>query len=301
MFKNLLVFKIGDDWKSPSASSVEAQLQRGQFIPCGATQKESVGWVSPRPVDHSPMLEVIGGQWLFRIQIERKSVPGPVLKKELNKRLKKYEDETGRKPGRALKKELKVEVEQDLLPRAFAKSSSVLVWLAPKERLLMVGTTSSKTADTILSKLIEVFSEAGAVLPVALLQTNQSPSAAMAQWLVDREAPAGFSIDRDLEMCQPDSEKSVVRYTRHNLDIDEVVHHIKGGKVPLKIALTWQSRVSFQLCSDMSLRKIELLDVVTDERDENGDLFDGDAALFTGELEKLIPELVQALGGEQPA
>ena len=101
-----------------------------------------------------------------------------------------------------------------------------------------------------------------------------------------------------------------MRYARHTLDIDEVGEHVRQGKVPTQLALTWAGRVSFVLSEALTLKKIKLLDVVLEgagadagasRQDEGG--FDADVALFTGELRLLIPELMAALGGlqERPA
>jgi recombination associated protein RdgC len=124
----------------------------------------------------------------------------------------------------------------------------------------------------------------------------------MAAWLTEKEAPAGFTIDRDCELKQPDSEKAAVRYARHTLDIDEVGEHIRQGKLPTQLALTWAGRVSFTLTEALTLKKIKLLDVVLEgassaQGDDGG--FDADVALSTGELQQLIPDLVAALGGVQ--
>jgi recombination associated protein RdgC len=136
---------------------------------------------------------------------------------------------------------------------------------------------------------------------LALLQTQVSPATAMAEWLATREAPAGFSIDRDCELKQPDSEKATVRYARHTLDIDELGEHIRQGKLPTQLAMTWNGRVSFVLTEALTLKRIKLLDVVLEGRPEpqGEDGFDADVALSTGELRLLIPDLVAALGGEQ--
>ena len=121
----------------------------------------------------------------------------------------------------------------------------------------------------------------------------------MAEWLASKEAPAGFSIDREFELKQPDSEKSVVRYARHTLDIDEVGEHIRQGKLPTQLALTWAGRVSFVLTESLALKKLKLLDVVLEGNAQGADGgFDADVALTTGELSRLIPDLLEALGGE---
>jgi len=88
--------KIADDWKRPSPPAIEAALQKFAFAPLGATEKESVGWVSPRPQDHSPLLEVVNGQWILKLQTESKSVPPRALKAALEAKCKKLEAETGR-------------------------------------------------------------------------------------------------------------------------------------------------------------------------------------------------------------
>ena len=90
-----------------------------------------------------------------------------------------------------------------------------------------------------------------------------------------------------------------MRYARHTLDIAEVGEHIRQGKLPTQLALTWNSRVSFVLSDALALKKIKLLDVVLENRgpasaDEG---FDADVAITTGELRGLLPDLIEALGG----
>lgn len=298
MFKSIRIYKIDAGWVRPTGPAFEATLKKFAFQPLGATEKLSLGWVSPRPQDHSPLIEVIGGQWILKLQTESKSVPGGVLKKAVDARCKKIESDTGRKPGRKEKKELKEEVELTLLPRAFSKTGATLIWLDPVKNLLVVGSASQGAADDVVTKLVEASQEAGAIIPLTQLQTEQSPSTAMANWLLTKEAPAEFTVDRDLELRQPDNEKSAVRYARHNLEIEEVVEHIRSGKVPTQVAMTWNDRVSFVLAADLSLKKIEMLDEVFASVSEDDYGFDGDVAISTGELANLIPALVDALGGE---
>ena len=110
-----------------------------------------------------------------------------------------------------------------------------------------------------------------------------------------------FTVDRDCELKTPDEQKSTVRYSRHTLEIEEVPQHIAAGKVPTQLAMTWNERVSFVLTECAQVRKLKLLDVVMDGVQEGGkddDGFDTDAAILTGELSGLIPDLMDALGGE---
>jgi recombination associated protein RdgC len=78
---------------------------------------------------------------------------------------------------------------------------------------------------------------------------------------------------------------------------------VESGKLPTRLALTWDSRVSFVLTEGMQLRKLTFLEVVFEGTSGSGkdNGFDADAAIATGELRKLLPDLFEALGGEAVA
>ena len=90
----------------------------------------------------------------------------------------------------------------------------------------------------------------------------------------------------------------MVRYARHPLDIEEVQAHIAAGKLPTKLAMTWDGRVSFILSEGLQIRKLAFLDAVMEGKSQDDSGFDADVAIATGELRSLIPDLIEALGGE---
>jgi recombination associated protein RdgC len=296
MFKNALAYHI-DHWDAPPVADIESRLNGARFVECGATQPESIGFVEPRNEKHGALIEQVAGQLILKICAETRAVPGAVVKAELERRLHAVEAETGRRPKGKRAKELKEEVVRELLPRAFPKRGHTTVWLAPSDHLLVVGVSSPKRADRIVSQLVDLL---GGGFRVTQMQTQISAATAMSGWLSTKEAPPGFTIDRECELKQPDNEKSTVRYARHTLDIDEVGEHIRQGKLPTQLALTWNSRVSFVLNEQGALKKIKLLDVVLEGQEKKGEGdngFDADVAIMTGELGQMIPDLVDALGG----
>ena len=301
MFKNALVYRI-EHWAPPTLTEMEERLSGARFIECGATQPESAGWVAPRGDKHAALAESIGGQVVFKLCTETKAVPGGVVKLQVQAQLDAIEKETGRRPKGKRVREVKEAVVHTLLPRAFPKRSDTVVWLDATAQLVWVGAGSTKKADVVVTRLIELL---GGGLKLSLLQTALSPATAMAMWLRDKEAPASFSIDRECELKQPDSEKASVRYARHTLEIDEVGEHIKQGKLPTQLAMTWAGRVSFVLTEALTLKKIQLLDGVLEgagvdaaQSGKGGDSgFDADVAISTGELRRLMPDLISALGG----
>ena len=266
MFKNLTVFRIGPDW---AADLLQAE---------------------------APLLESIAGQWLMRLMVEQRVVPGAVVKRRTDEIADQLEQSTGRRPGRRQTKELKEQALLELLPQAFTKRASIGVWLSPTDRWLIVDTGSATRADEVVTLLVKALPG----LSVQALHTNESPAAVMSDWLLSGEPAADFTVDRECELKTPDEMKSVVRYARHPLDIEEVREHIRQGKVPTRLALTWNARIAFTLTDLLQIRRIEFLDGVfeDDASVSKEERFDADAAIATAELRRLLPALVEALGGE---
>ena len=292
MFKNLIIYRIAPDWQI-DLLQVEAALAQLPFMECGATQERSWGWAPPRGDAHGAMAESIAGQWLLRFMVETKVLPGSVLARRVQEKAARIEQETGRKPGKRESRDLKEEAKLDLLPMAFTKQSAMWVWIDTEARFLVLDTSSQSRADEVASALIEALPG----LALALLDTQTSAAAAMSQWLSTQEAPPGFRIDRECELKSADAEKAVVRYARHPLDIEEIQAHIAAGKLPTKLALSWDERVSFVLTEGLQIKKLAFLDAATQGQSDGGG-FDADVALATGELRQFIPELIEVLGGE---
>ncbi len=293
MFKNLMVYRLTQPWQA-SLTQVEQALEGQRFVECSATQDKSMGWVEPRAEAHAPLVESVGGQWILKYMVETKVLPTSVLKRRLQERLAHIEATEGRKPGKKEMRELKEDLRLQLLPMAFTKQASVWVWIDRKAQWLVIDAASQAKSDAVLSSLVQGLDG----LSVALLETQMSPGAAMAEWLVTQEPPPGFVVDRECELKAADESRAVVRYARHALDIDEVRGHIEAGKRPTRLALTWDGRLSFVLTETLQLKKLAFLDVVfegvADKQDKG---FDADVALATGELQRLLPDVLQALGG----
>ncbi|KQO38055.1 exonuclease [Acidovorax sp. Leaf84] len=293
MFHNLIIYRIAPGWL-PDLQAVEEALAKCPFLECGATQEKSLGWMPPRGEAHGALAESVAGQWMLRFMVESKTLPASVLARKVKEKADRIEKETGRKPGRKETKELKDEAKLDLLPMAFTKQCSMWVWIDTASRLLVLDTSSQGRADEVVTLLVESLPG----LSVSLINTQTSPQAAMAHWLKEQEPPKGFTVDRECELKSASEEKSRVVYGRHPLDIEEVQAHIDAGKLPTKLAMTWDDRVSFLLTEGLQVKKLAFLDTVFEGKKADDGGFDTDVAIATGELGKLIPDLIEALGGE---
>lgn len=297
MFKNVTVYRIAPGWDA-TLESMEAALDAARFVPCSATQDKAVGWVEPRGESHGPLVESVAGQRILKLLIETKGVPGSVVRKKAQESADQIEASTGRKPGKKETRALREDALLALLPQAFPRQMPVWVWIDPGNGWLVTDAGSQGKLDEVVTALVRAFDG----LAITLLQTQVTPQTAMAQWLsasTPDEWPGGFSVERECELRSGDEEKSVVRFTRHNLATDEVRKHITEGKLPTRLALGWEGRIGFVLTESLQLKKLAFLEGVFDDRAEEGESgFDTDVALTTGELRKLIPQLIEALGGE---
>jgi recombination associated protein RdgC len=298
MFKNVMVYRIGEGW-NPSLAEVESALQGERFVECGATQDKSVGWTEPRGQEHGPLLESVGGQWIAKLMIESKAVPGSVVRRKLDAQVAEIEAATGRKPGKKEKRQMQDEILLSLLPQAFARQASVLVWVDLKTRRLVLDAGSQGKADEAVSALIKALPG----LSLALLQTATTPQAAMTEWLLapaPEDWPADLCVERECTLKATGEDAASIRYVRHPLANDEVRKHVTEGKLPAQLALSWDGRVAFVLTDTLQLKKVQFMDGVMDDSgtDKDEDRFDADVALSTGLLSPLLDGLVEALGGE---
>jgi hypothetical protein len=76
-----------------------------------------------------------------------------------------------------------------------------------------------------------------------------------------------------------------------------VQEHIKAGKTPTLLGMTWADRLSFTLTDGGHLKKIAILDG-TESQKRDVDAFDADVAIMTGTMRPMLADLISALGGE---
>lgn len=293
MFKNLQIFHIAPDWNQ-DMTQIESAISASAFIPCGASQERSIGWIAPRGEAHGALVESIDGQWILKIQKETKIIPGSVVKDELAKKVAEIEATTGRRPGKKESREIRDDVRLELMSKAFTKISGNFVWINKKDRLLVIDCATQSGSDPIITLLVKALDG----FTLTPLQTKQSPMVCMSSWLQSQEMPSGFTADRDCVLKASDESKSSIRYARHALDIDEIRAHIAVGKTPVQLAMTWNSMVSFMLTESGGIKKLDFLDAAMEGKATGADSgFDADVAISTGLLQKMIPELIDSLGG----
>jgi len=293
MFRNAIAYHLPTGWPWDAAGTAEL-LSRRTFQPCSPSQIDSSGFVPPR--DQAELCHEVHGRYLVCFQVEEKLLPAAVIQEHVDIRVADIELEQGYKPGRREVREIKDQVTRELLELAFTRKRQTLAWICRQRGLLIVAAASANRAE----EAIDAMREALENMPVSLMNTQITPASAMTSWLAADEAPEQFTIDTDCKLVSSSESKAAVSYTRHSLDAEEIRHHIAQGKRAEHLGLTFRDRMSFILGSELELKRIQMLDVLTESQqpaDDEIENFDAQFLLEAAEIEQAFLALAAAHGG----
>ncbi|MYM31515.1 recombination-associated protein RdgC [Duganella sp. CY15W] len=296
-FKNLQVFRLPLNWAMTPAALIE-HLAPQWFVPLSSNELMRQGWVPPR--EGGDLVHTVNRQMLFMLKTEKKLLPAKAINQLAKARAAEMELKQGFAPGKKAMKELRERIADEKLPTALSTAVFTGVWIDPINGWLVVDAASPARADEVIKLLLKAVDR----MPLESLRVQRSPVGVMTEWLQTDEAPAGFTVDMDTELRATGESKAAVRYVKHSLDPEEVRRHIANGKQCTRLAMTWDSKISFVLTESLAIKGVKPLDVL-DEKDagvrNDEERFDGDFMLMTGELSKMLADVVAALGGEARA
>jgi len=272
---------------------LEQKLSAKPFEPCMSQQLSSQGWVS---ADSSGdrVYEAHGAQ-LLMLKQEKRLLPAAVVNEYLQQKVEEFEAAEGYSPSRKIRLQMKEDLTQALLPKAFTKSSRLPILIFPKQGWLMVLSGSAKSADDATAFLRDTLDG----LPISLVNTDNSPSFVMTSWLQNPVAmPSDWALGEEVEL--QDAEGALVRARNHDLLTDELSVHLDAGKVVSKLHLIWRENVSFLLQDDLSIKRIKLLleqeEAPADDGSQDAK-FAHEFALSCNWLVPFCQALLSAMGG----
>ena len=297
-FKQLTIYPLNKD-KLPDLEMLANKLQEAAFKPCMGLDWDSIGFSSP--VSFSPeMVFPAQNTWRIALKKEEKVLPAAVVRDILDEKINEIREIEGRNVGRKEKIELKENITDGLLPRAFTKSSKTEAIIDSQYGFLLINQANSNRAEMLLTKLRDALGGLEAKLP----RTQQSPGSLMTEWLLQSSAAGHFELDSDCELKGLGDAAPVVRISHQDLTAEEVVNLVKNGKIVTQLGLCWQDRVRFVLTQDFTLKRIQFLDVVQEEAAGQGDdmqsITFASQILMAEALGELLSELVHHLGGWLP-
>jgi len=299
-FRNLLVYRLTQDIPF-DAQALETALASKPARPCANQELTTYGFASPFGKGESaPLVHVSGDFLLIGARKEERILPGSVVRDALKEKVDEIETAQMRKVYKKERDQLKDDIVQAFLPRAFIRKSGTFAAIAPKQGLILVDSASPKKAEDLLSTLREAIGS----LPVRPVSVKIAPTATLTDWLKNQGAAEGFFVLDNCELSDTHEEGGSVRCKRQDLTSEEIQLHLSTGKQVTQLSLAWQDKLSFVLDDKLTIKRLRFEDVLQEQAEQDG----GDDALAQQDasfvlmmltLAEFIPALLEALGGEE--
>ncbi|MCE9662196.1 recombination-associated protein RdgC [Halomonas sp. M5N1S17] len=298
-FKHLHLYRLHESATIPAADLETALAEQAARLP-GSSEARRLGWCPPAGRAGTALLHELQGQRLMTVLRQERLLPAGVVREEVEERGADIEAREGRKLRRKEKQELKEQVYEELLPRAFIRSQKVDLWWDTRRNLIAINSSSRTRAEEVLDLLRETLGS----LKVTPLATQTLPMRAMTQWLAEEDSrPASMQLGDQVEL-KAKGDDGVLRARQVDLDSDEIQQLLAAGRQASRLALEIEGRLSFVLHDDLTLKSLRFSDALIDEANETED--DGDAIvrleadfmLMTQTLADEIEQLIGWLDGE---
>jgi recombination associated protein RdgC len=297
-FKNLLTYRLTQEVPfEPEA--LETALASKPARPCASQELTTYGFVAPfGKGEDAPLVHVSGEYLLIAARKEERILPSSVVNDAVKEKIEEIETEQMRKVYKKERDQIKDEIIQAFLPRAFIRRSMIFAAIAPRQGLILVNSASAKRAEDLLSTLREVMGS----LPVRPVTVKAAPSATMTEW-VTSQAPEDFHVLDECELRDTHEDGGIVRCKRQDLKSDEIQLHLGNGKVVTQLALAWQDKLSFVLDDKTVIKRLKFEELLQEQAEQDGgeeaqQQFDASFLLMMMTFKEFLPALFEALGGE---
>ncbi|MGG5292184.1 recombination-associated protein RdgC [Pseudomonas shirazensis] len=298
-FKNLLTYRLTQEVPfEPEA--LETALASKPARPCASQELTTYGFVAPfGKGEDAPLVHVSGEYLLIAARKEERILPSSVVNDAVKEKIEEIETEQMRKVYKKERDQIKDEIIQAFLPRAFIRRSMIFAAIAPRQGLILVNSASAKRAEDLLSTLREVMGS----LPVRPVTVKAAPSATMTEW-VTSQAAQDFHVLDECELRDTHEDGGIVRCKRQDLKSDEIQLHLGNGKVVTQLALAWQDKLSFVLDDKTVIKRLKFEELLQEQAEQDGgeeaqQQFDASFLLMMMTFKEFLPALFEALGGEE--
>lgn len=302
-FKNLQVYRF----TSPFTLTPEAlsdKLASKPFRPCGSQDISRIGFVSPLPEtgeqhEGYDLVHASGGYILLCCKVQQKVLPAAAVNEALEEKVKSVEQTENRRLGRKERQQLKDELTQTMLPKAFTRSSKLYAYIAPKDGYLVVNSASASRAEELQSTLREALGS----LPVIPAVSKSLPAQVMTNWLKHQQLLPEFSLGNECELRDPGEDGGIIRCKNQILTSENILNHINEGMFVSKLALVSDAGISCVVDENLAVKRLAYGDRIQEKLDqESADdaraQMDVDFTLMTLELAQFLKHLYAVFGGE---
>ncbi|MEM7282967.1 MAG: recombination-associated protein RdgC, partial [Pseudomonadota bacterium] len=151
-FKNIRVYKLTRPIDL-SVDTLEAALEKRQFVPCSNIDYSRIGWVPPLGPQSEQYVHPVGQYVMLCVRKQEKILPAAAINEMFEDKVQEFESTRERKMYRKEKTSLKDDIVHTLLPRALTRSARMYAYFDTAKGLLVVDAASATKAEEFLDWL----------------------------------------------------------------------------------------------------------------------------------------------------
>ncbi|KXS55582.1 MAG: Recombination associated protein [Marinobacter sp. T13-3] len=240
--------------------------------------------------DEAFVIPLHNSRWrYFEIALNKRILPGPVVKKETEKRAKKLGQARGEALSNKEKRELKEEVKIDLLAKSFQREHIYPAIFDVKEQQLWLDATS----DSIQTDILRLIRRGLGSLPVTpVLADNQLPSR-FAAWIAGNDdLPGVLRIGGSAKAIDPDEPKATVTLSHEEL-MNPDIQRVLESRMIKQLALENDHMTA--VLTDAAVLKSVKVTVDMDDAEADPDHM---KTLFCMEVREFLNDLESEIGAD---
>lgn len=254
--KNAFVFRSAV-LESLDAVYLAQALRRRACPECGPRSLRTDGFAAPIKGLEDFVYDAPQGFLLGCFQEARRVLPASVVDDEIDKVVAAIEDREGRIVSKKEIKGVRDDVIFDLTPKAFVKTTQVSFVIDVKRGRIYIDASSEGRSEMVVSALRDAL---GTLPSQGCLPPDDHVSASMDDWLRDLDCmPDDITMGDRCDMKADGDERDKVRCSDTDLQAAEVLAHLDVGLHVDRLNLLWQDAISFDLGTNLNLRRIQAL------------------------------------------
>jgi recombination associated protein RdgC len=279
-YKNIHAFKLVNTIKESELSELK------EIVEGSASEITKTGWSSM--MDNGSLYEKVSDSFMFQLQVDKKNIPGSLVKEQVKKEIKKQKDNGIEKPN---KKEIKENIVRRLAEKAFFKPSFIRGYIDNENKLLIVDSTSNNSIDLFVEHLRRDIES----LKIELLESELDIGDLLTQWVTDKAAPEPFQIEDTCTLTEIASGSSTT-YKKQDLSSEEIEENLKNGKRVSSLKLNWHERFSLTINNEFKIKGIKSYETVSDQLSEEiGEEDNSEETLFIASMSIMIGDFAELM------
>lgn len=257
---------------------------------CKYLERSTIGFREFPTLNNQQVIEVCGSRFLYAEALKfKRSVPSSVMKRELEKRVKKL-IEAGQEVSRADKQSIKSDIESELLPKMPQLETVIPVVFDTQRNLLWIGAGSEGTAK----EPQQLMTNGGLSLSAMPLFSGIDVGRWLTDWsLGQQELPEGTDLGERAKVSALSVPKIGISITNEDLLEPEIQALIKERSV-MDLSLVSEG-ISYNLTHEGALKGIK----VEGPDDSYDDLIHQASATIL-EIANTLDTLIERVGAKTP-